>query len=167
MNCIEVSSPCPTIHPPPDRPGWLGPPRPRCLAPESRPLPRRAPLPHRCAVPLDLSRAILPCFFLAHFTVSDSLARTARQIERQTPTATFPSPTLSLGLDRSVRATRSIARARLLPLAPIHDDQGRAHNFSNQMGSLRQWLLLLYSSLKKELIPLKKLDSYLCESVAT
>ena len=162
MNCIEVSSsPCPTIHPPPARPRMAVLPEVPCSRVSS--VAKKGSPPHRCAIPLDLSRAILPCFFLAHFTVSDSLARTARQIERQTPTATFPSPppTLSLGLDRSVRATRSIARARLLPLAPIHDDQGRAHNFFKIKWVACATDCFYYIPASKTIDSNEKLDSYL------
>ena len=134
MNCIEVSSsPCPTIHPPPARPRMAVLPEVPCSRVSS--VAKKGSPPHRCAIPLDLSGAILPCFFLAHFTVSDSLARTARQIERQTPTATFPSPhPLSPLGSLCARNSFHRARARLLPLAPIHDDQGRAHNFSKSNG---------------------------------
>ena len=131
MNCIEVSSSsCSTIHPPSARPRMAVLPEVPCSRVSS--VAKKGSPPHRCAIPLDLSGAILPCFFLAHFTVSDSLARTARQIERQTPTATFPSPPphpLSPLGSLCARNSFHRARVRLLPLAPIHDDQGRAHNF--------------------------------------
>ena len=160
MNCIEVSSsPCPTIHPPPARPRMAVLPEVPCSRVSS--VAKKGSPPHRCAIPLDLSGAILPCFFLAHFTVSDSLARTARQIERQTPTATFPSPPPTLSLSRlgSLCARNSFhrARARLLPLAPIHDDQGRAHNFSKSNGQpapLVALTIFLFLP-QKQLIPLK------------
>ena len=111
MNCIEVCSPCPTIQPPPARPRMAVLPEVPCSRVSS--VAKGSPSSQMChlhstAIPLDLSRAILPCFFLAHFTVSDSLTRTARQIERQTPTATFPSPSPSL-------SARIVLCAQLVP----------------------------------------------------